>query len=102
MNEQLKNYNPRRNGFPFKTLENLYENGGSNLGWVIKEEIGLNDWAAEKGMIFMDRAKVVFDNLLRTLLDKGLLKSFETQDSEISLTKDGIEFMEEFYKKKGK
>lgn len=82
-------YNPRRRGFPFKTLKFLYE-AGESPEWLIREEIGLEDWVANKGLIYYERSNTIFSNLVRELKNKELIAE---DDGNYRLTEEGKKFM---------
>ncbi|MFW6272535.1 MAG: hypothetical protein ACOC2U_01995 [bacterium] len=87
-------YNPHKRGFPFKTLKLLYEQGACEE-WLIREEIGLEDWVAKKGLIYYQRSKIIFNNLVLGLKEKGLI----TQEGDVyQLTDLGINFMKKYEK----
>lgn len=86
-------YRPHRRGFPYKTLQYLYENGESE-GTMIQEEIGLNEWAMRKGVIFYDRANIVMDGIFRRLIGKNLIK--KVGEDSYKLSKLGESFIKEY------
>jgi hypothetical protein len=89
-------YKPQKRGFPYKILKNLYENGES-AEWLLREEIGIDDWYASKGMIYMDRAEASFYNIIRDLLKRELIV---ITDEGYELTKSGKELGDILFKNK--
>jgi hypothetical protein len=86
-------YHPHKRGFPFKTLQYLYDEGESE-GVDIQESIGLNEWAKQKGLIFYDRANIVMDGIFRRLIKKKLIT--KTGRDKYKLTRMGMQFIEEY------
>ena len=87
------NYCPYKNGFPYKLLKYLYDNGVSD-GVNVQEAIGLNAWADAKGRIYYDRASQTFDSTVKQLQVKGLVKFLPNDQYE--LTKNGKEFIKNY------
>jgi hypothetical protein len=86
-------YRPQKGGFPFKLLKYLYDNGTS-AGVDIQQEIGINEWADSKGVIFYSRASSTFDMTVRNLEHRGLLVILENDTYE--LTKQGNSFVKSY------
>ena len=86
----MKDYKPHKNGFPYKLLKYLFDNGKSP-GADIQESIGLNAWADNKGKIYYSRASIRFDVIATRLSDIGLINKLK--DDYYELTKKGKEFM---------
>lgn len=88
-------YRPYKNGFPYKLLKYLYDNGES-AGVDAQKDIGLNAWTDAKGAIYYSRASHTFDQTAHLLQVKGLLKFLP--DDRYKLTKAGKEFIESYSK----
>lgn len=86
-------YRPQKNGFPYKVLKYLYDNGRCS-GVNIQENTGLNEWANSKGIIFYSRASIVLDDIFRQLDRRGLLIRYE--DDEYELSAEGKAFMKTY------
>lgn len=86
-------YRPYKNGFPYKLLKYLYDNGKS-AGADAQRDIGLNKWADRKGSIYFDRASTNFDMTARNLQDKGLIACLP--DDYYEITKSGKLFIESY------
>lgn len=94
---ETQKYKPFKNGFPYKLLKYLYDNGKS-AGIDVQKEIGLNAYFDKKGTIYYDRASQTFDGMVRMLQQKGLLKFL--QNDFYVLTKEGKEFMDVYVTKR--
>lgn len=86
-------YRPQKNGFPFKLLKYLCDNGKS-AGSDAQRDIGLNKWADRKGSIYFDRASTNFDITAKGLQEKGLITCLP--DDFYEITESGKEFVKSY------
>jgi hypothetical protein len=91
---KAEGYKPKKNGFPYKLLKYLYENGATQ-GVVAQEEIGLNAWVDTKGRIYYDRASMYFNMTVKQLSQRGLVKILPEDTYDI--TKQGRSFYENYH-----
>lgn len=93
MKRSSDTYHPFKNGFPYKLLKYLYKYGISR-GTDAQEAVGLNAWAKAKGEIYSSRASIKFNDMVRHLELKGLIKVIPGDYYE--LTSKGEEFVENY------
>lgn len=87
------NYRPQKQGFPYKLLKYLYDNGQTS-GTVLQKEIGLNAHFDAKGSIYFFRASQTFDQTAKNLQNRGLLEMLP--NDFYKLTKSGKTFIENY------
>jgi hypothetical protein len=88
-----ENYRPFKNGFPYKLLKYLYDNGVSS-GATVQKEIGLNAWADSRGAMYYYRASSNFDAIVRQLYARGLVQCLP--EDKYELTKSGKTFVKNY------